>query len=389
MFRFLTAGESHGRGVLAIVEGLPRGLRVDPERISLELARRQRGYGRGKRMQIERDRVELLAGVRFGETLGSPVALWVENRDFENWRQAMDALQAPASESARRRVTQPRPGHADLAGALKYDTHDARDILERASARETTARVAAGAVARLLVSELGVEITSHVVRVGDVDVPDPLAVAWEKVAALPEDSPLRCVDSEIERRMMQEIDRVKEQGDTVGGVFQVVARGVPAGLGSHVHWDRRLDGRLAQAMMSVPAVKAVEIGAGVAGGSAVGSAFHDEIFHDRKRGFYRGSNRAGGIEGGISNGAELRVHGYMKPLSTLIRPLSSVDLETKEAFKAAVERTDTTAITAAGVVGEAVTALVLCEMCVEKFGGDSLGEMRRNCEGYLEQLRRF
>jgi chorismate synthase len=389
MLRLLTAGESHGRGVLAVLEGLPRGLRVDPERVNAELARRQRGYGRGKRMQIERDQVEILSGVRFGETLGSPVALWVENRDFDNWRQAMDPLQPPPAESARREVTQPRPGHADLAGALKYDTHDARDVLERASARETTARVAAGAVARALLAELGAEIASHVVRVGQAALADPLGVPWERIAALPADSPLRCVDPEVERRMIAEIDRAKEQGDTIGGVFQVVARGVPAGIGSHVQWDRRLDGRLSQALMSVPAVKAVEIGAGVWAGSAPGSAFHDEIEYERGRGFYRRTNRAGGIEGGISNGEELRLQGYMKPLSTLIRPLGSVDLKTKEPFKAVVERTDTTAILAAGVVGEAVVALVLCEMYLEKFGGDSLGETRRNYEGYREQLRRY
>jgi len=389
MFRFLTAGESHGRGVVTIVEGLPRGLAVDLERINNELARRQRGYGRGKRMQIERDRVEILSGVRFGKTLGSPVALWVENRDFENWRQAMDAMAEPPTEAARRRVAHPRPGHADLAGALKYDTHDVRDILERASARETTARVAAGGLARLLLAEFGIGISSHVIRVGEVAVPEPFDVPWEKITALPDDSPLRCIDPQIEKAMMAEVDRVKEQGDTVGGVFQVVIHGVPAGLGSHVHWDRRLDGRLAQAMMSVPAVKAVEIGAGVAGGSAIGSAFHDEIFHQRGRGFLRRTNRAGGIEGGISNGHEVRVQGYMKPLSTLIKPLSSVDLDTKEPYKAAVERTDTTAIAAAGVVGEAVAALVMCEMFMEKFGGDSLAETRRNFEGYREQVKAF
>jgi chorismate synthase len=389
MLRLLTAGESHGRGVLAVLEGLPKGLRVDPERINAELARRQRGYGRGKRMQIERDRVEFLSGVRFGETLGSPVALWVENRDYENWRQAMNPLEPPPTEVARRRVSQPRPGHADLAGALKYDTRDVRDVLERASARETTARVAAGGLARLLLGEFGIEVASHVVRVGSVSVREPLEVPWERIAALPADSPLRCVDAETERAMMAEVDRVKEQGDTVGGVFQVVAHGVPPGLGSHVHWDRRLDGRLAQAMMSVPAVKAVEIGAGVAGGSAVGSAFHDEIFHEPGRGFYRRTNRAGGIEGGISNGCEVRLHGYMKPLSTLLEPLASVDLESKEPSRAAVERTDTTAIAAAGVVGEAVVALVLCEMFLEKFGGDSLEETRRNYEGYRQQVRSF
>ncbi len=389
MFRFLTAGESHGRGLVAIIEGLPRGLVVNIEPMNRDMARRQRGYGRGKRMQIERDRVEILTGVRFGETLGSPVALWIENRDFKNWKESMDALEAPGSESARRQVRHPRPGHADLAGALKYDTKDVRNILERASARETAVRVAVGALTRLLLGEFGIELTSHVVRVGQVAVKDPLGVSWERIIALPDDSPLRCVDGRVERDMMDEVDRAKANGDTVGGVFQIVVRGVPAGLGSHVHWDRRLDGKLAQAMMSVPAVKAVEIGAGVTGGSSVGSAFQDEIYYARDRGFYRKSNRSGGIEGGISNGEEIRVHGFMKPLSTLIRPLNSVDLESKEVRKAAVERTDTTAITAAGVVGEAVTALVLCEMFLEKFGGDSLEEMRRNYEGYRRQLSDF
>ncbi|MEE9218795.1 MAG: chorismate synthase [Acidobacteriota bacterium] len=389
MFRLLTAGESHGCGLVAIIEGLPRGLAVDTGRINRELARRQRGYGRGKRMQIERDRVEILSGVRFGQTLGSPVALWIENLDFENWRQAMDPLMPPASDSARRRVSHPRPGHADLAGALKYGTKDVRDILERASARETAVRVAAGGLVRPLLAEFGIEISSHVIRVGEVAVPEPLAVPWEQVVSLPEDSPLRCVDPEVERAMMAEVDRVKATGDTVGGVFQVVAHGVPVGLGSHVHWDRRLDGRLAQALMSVPAVKAVEIGAGVGAGSAVGSAFHDEIFHQDKKGFFRKTNRAGGIEGGISNGQDLRLNGYMKPLSTLIRPLSSVDLDTKAPRRAAVERTDTTAIAAAGVIGEAVSALVLCEMLLEKFGGDSIEETRRNYEGFLAQLRAF
>ncbi|HEX7177548.1 MAG TPA: chorismate synthase [Pyrinomonadaceae bacterium] len=389
MFRFTTAGESHGRALVAIVEGLPAGMPVDVEALNRELERRQWGYGRGGRMKIERDRAEILSGVRHGLTLGSPVALQIENKDWGNWSEVMAAEPREAPEEKRRRVRRPRPGHADLAGGLKFGARDLRDILERASARETAARVACGALARQLLSAFGVELKSHVVQLGGV--PDaPLEVAWEAIASIPDDAPLRCADAEAQERMVALIDEKKRAGDTLGGVFEVVTRGLVAGLGSHVSWDAKLDGRLAQALMSIPAVKAVEIGAGVGAASRPGSEVHDEIDYDTEaRRFVRPTNRAGGLEGGMTNGEELRARGYLKPISTLRQPLRSVDIDTKEEERAAFERSDVTAVPAAGVIGEAMTALVLASAMREKFGGDHLDEMRRNFDGYREQLRQY
>jgi chorismate synthase len=392
MFRFNTAGESHGRALVAIVEGLPAGLAVEVELINRELERRQWGYGRGGRMKIERDCVELLSGVRHGLTLGSPVALQIENKDWKNWSDVMAAEARPLEEvpeEKMRRVRRPRPGHADLAGGLKYGARDLREILERASARETAARVACGALAKQLLNAFGVEIRSHVAQLGGVPA-SPLEVAWENIRAIPDDAPLRCADASAQDAMVTLIDEKKREGDTLGGVFEVVARGVVAGLGSHTSWDSKLDGRLARALMSIPAVKAVSIGAGVEAASLPGSSVHDEIEYDSEgRAFKRPTNRAGGLEGGITNGEELRVRGFLKPISTLRRALRSVDIETKEEQLAAFERSDVTAVPAAGVIGEAMVALTLAEAMREKFGGDSLAEMRRNFDAYREQLRAY
>ncbi|HXG91755.1 MAG TPA: chorismate synthase [Blastocatellia bacterium] len=389
-FNFITAGESHGKGLVAIIEGLPAGLSVDIAFVNHELWRRQQGYGRGGRMKIESDEAEIISGVRHGKTLGSPVALFIRNRDFENWQDVMNTEPRTFTDEKRaRRLTRPRPGHTDLAGGLKYDTRDLRDILERASARETTARVAAGAFAKLLVKEIGIEIASHTAMIGGI--PDePISATWEEIVAVKDGTALRCVDKEVERRMIELIDATKEAKDTLGGIFEVVARGVVAGLGSHTSWNRKIDGRLAQAIMCIPAVKAVEIGAGVAVSRSTGSQVHDEIgYNDDERRFTRPTNRAGGIEGGITNGEEVRVRGHLKPISTLRRPLASVDVVTKEESSAAFERSDIVAVPAAGVIGEAMVAIVLADAAREKFGGDSLSEMKRNFEGYLEQMKRY
>jgi chorismate synthase len=390
VFRFNTAGESHGRALVAIVEGLPAGLAVDVGLVNRELERRQWGYGRGGRMKIERDRAEVLSGVRHGLTLGSPVALQIENRDWKNWADVM-AAEPPAEvdEGKMRRVRRPRPGHADLAGGLKYGARDLREILERASARETAARVACGALAKQLLLNFGVEIRSHVAQLGGIPA-SPLEVGWEEICAIPDDAPLRCADADAQDAMVALVDEKRREGDTLGGVFEVVARGVVAGLGSHTSWDSKLDGRLARAVMSIHAVKAVSIGAGVEAASLPGSRVHDEIGYDGGgRAYAHYSNRAGGLEGGITNGEELRVRGFLKPISTLRRALRSVDIETKEEAPAAFERSDVTAVPAAGVIGEAMVALTLAEAMREKFGGDSLAEMRRNFDSYLEQLRAY
>jgi chorismate synthase len=389
MFRFTTAGESHGRALVAILEGLPAGLPVDIDLLNRELERRQWGYGRGGRMKIERDRALILSGVRHGLTLGSPLALMIENNDWANWTEVMaiEERDVPAEKS--RRVKRPRPGHADLAGGQKFGARDLRNILERASARETAARVACGALAKQLLAAFDVEVRSHVIQLGGV--PDaPLELEWEAIAAIPDDAPLRCASLEAQARMVQLIDDKKRAGDTLGGVFEVVARGLLPGLGSHTSWDEKLDGKLAQAVMSIPAVKAVAIGAGFEAASLPGSEVHDEIGYDGgAQAFTRRSNRAGGLEGGITNGEELRVRGHLKPISTLRRALRSVDIDTKEEESAAFERSDVTAVPAAGVIGEAMVALVLAGAMREKFGGDSLGEMRRNYEGYRTQLRSY
>lgn len=385
--RWLTAGESHGPALTVIVEGLPAGVPVDAAAIDRDLGRRMGGHGRGGRMQIERDRVELLGGVRFGRSLGSPVAMLVKNLDFENWSVPMAPAGAHPGADAARSVTRPRPGHADLAGALKYGTHDARDILERASARETAARVAAGAVIKRMLSEAGIEVTSHTAAVGGVSAPPVEAERFDALLALPDDAPMRVLDESISSRMVAEVERARAARDSVGGVFEVLARGLPPGLGSHVHWDRKLDGRLAWAVMSIQAVKAVSVGEGIEGAARRGSEHHDPIEWDAaRRRFTRPSNRAGGIEGGISNGEMIRVLGYLKPLATLPRPLASADLVTKEAFEATRERTDTIPIVAAGVVGEAMVASVLGDELLIKFGGDSLEELCRNIDGWRRAL---
>jgi chorismate synthase len=389
-FNFITAGESHGKGLVAIVEGLPAGLTIEAAYINHQLWRRQQGYGRGGRMKIERDEVEIVSGVRHGKTIGSPVSFLIRNRDFENWQDVMAVEPRTFDEEKRaRRLTRPRPGHTDLAGGLKYDTHDLRDILERASARETGARVAAGAFARLLLREIGIEIGSHTAMIGGVPE-SPVEAGWAQIVALADDAVLRCADKDAEKLMIQLIDATTEAKDTLGGIFEVVARGPLAGLGSHVQWDQKLDGRLAQAIMSIPAVKAVEIGMGTGVSRTTGSRVHDEIgYNQADRRFTRPTNRAGGIEGGITNGEEIRVKGHLKPISTLRRPLASVEVTTKQESAAAFERSDIVAVPAAGVIGEAMVAIVLAGAAVQKFGGDSLGEMKRNFEGYSEQLKRY
>jgi chorismate synthase len=389
MIRFTTAGESHGKALVAVLEGIPAGLPLRADDVNRDLVRRMMGHGRGARMKIEADRVELLSGVRAGETLGSPIALLIENRDWEHWADIM--APEPDQEGApprRRRVARPRPGHADLVGVIKYQRADARDILERASARETAARVACGAVCRLLLARVGVEIGSHVVRLGDVDanLPDPLPVPLNPAADL---SPVRCLDPDASDRMVAAIDAAKKDGDTLGGIVEVVARGVPVGLGSHVSWDRKLDGRLAGALMSIPAVKGVEIGLGFAASRLRGSAVHDAIIRrpsPSSAGFGRRSNRAGGLEGGITTGEPLVLHAAMKPISTLMRPLDTVDLVTGGPSKAQSERSDVTAVPALGVITEAMTALVLADALAEKFGGDTLGELEANFGHYLKSI---
>ncbi len=389
MLRFTTAGESHGRALVAILEGLPAGLPVDSELIDRELARRQWGYGRGGRMKIERDHADILSGVRHGHTLGSPIALLIENKDWANWTDVMATEAREIAPEKARRVARPRPGHADLAGGQKFATRDLRDILERASARETAARVACGALAKGLLAAFEIEIRSHVIQLGGV--PDqPLEIRWDEIAAIPDDAPLHCADADAQARMVALIDETKRAGDTLGGIFEVVARGIVPGLGAHTSWDAKLDGRLAQAIMSIPAVKAVSIGAGVEAVSLPGSQVHDEIFYDdATHAFSRPTNRAGGLEGGITNGAELRVRGFLKPISTLRRALRSVDIDTKQPESAAFERSDVTAVPAAGVIGEAMVALTLAAALREKFGGDSLTEMRRNFDGYRAQLQNY
>ncbi len=389
MLRFLTAGESHGPGLTAILEGIPAGLSLTPDDVNTELARRQQGYGRGGRMKIEQDRAEILSGVRHGRTIGSPISLTIANRDWANWRTAMAIEPYAGDDKGRKRVTRPRPGHADLAGALKLGTHDARDVLERASARETTARVAVGAICKRLLREYGIAVRSHTVGLGTAAHPPGFDPGWAEIETA-EGTPLRCTDRALEARMIEVIDAARAAGDSVGGVFQVVARGVPPGLGSHRHWDLRLNARLAAAICSIQSIKAIAIGDGVEAAAAAGSKFHDEIFYDPSgRRFFRRTNHAGGIEGGITNGEEIRLRVYVKPLSTLPTALHSVDLESKEEFQAQVERTDVSAIAAAGVVGEAMTAFVLAEACLEKFSGDSMQESLRNLDGYRRQLQDF
>ena len=406
-FKFTTAGESHGKALVAIVEGVPAGLQLDISAIDHELWRRQQGYGRGARMKIETDTVEILSGIRHGKTLGSPISFTIENKDFVHWQDVMSVKEPKSMPDNSRIVKRPRPGHADLAGGQKYQTRDLRDILERASARETAARVACGAIAKQLLATFSIEIKSHVIKLGHIQV-GPLWKSWEEIAAIPADSPLNCADELSQKDMIKLIDEVKAKGDTLGGIFEIVAKGLPVGLGSHTSWNEKLDGRIAQAIMSIHAIKAVEIGTGVANAAKLGSEVHDEIFwkdegggmkdeaktsdsslipHSSSHGFVRSTNRAGGLEGGITNGEELRVRGYMKPISTLRNPLHSVDIDTKEPSDAAFERSDITAVPAAGVIGEAMLAIVLANSMREKFGGDSLDEMKRNYTAYVLSVK--
>jgi chorismate synthase len=390
MLRYFTAGESHGEALIAVLSGLPAGVKVDQAFLDRELWRRQQGYGRGGRMKIEHDSAHILSGVRHGLTIGSPIAVQIENRDWKNWQESLPV--ETGDPGKHKRVGSPRPGHADLAGALKYNFPEARYVLERASARESAARVAIGGIAKLYLRELGIEILSHVVATGSITVTE--TVEWEKIRSLydREEVLLNCADANLEQRMKEEVDKVLRTGDSLGGVFEVVARNVPPGLGTYAQWDERLDGLLAGAVMSLQAVKAVEIGAGVAAAYAAGSTVHDEIGYAGSRGFTafsRPHNNAGGIEGGVSNGEEIRVRGYLKPISTLRRPLQSVDFETREPVKAAYERSDVCVVPAAGVAAEAMVALTLARCAVEKFGGDSMTESLRNFEGYREQLKKY
>jgi len=384
LLRYLTAGESHGPVLTAIIEGIPAGLSLTSEYINRQLARRQGGYGRGARMKIESDTVRLLSGVRGGLTLGSPITLQIENRDWDNWSKVMSPEQDGRVEE--RVVTRPRPGHADLAGAVKYRHRDIRNVLERSSARETAARVAVGSVARRLLEELGINVMGQVVRIGSVEA-EAGSLGMEELAARLAGSQLLCADPGAERQMIIEIDRARKAGDTLGGIFEISAYGIPAGLGSYVQWDRKLDGRLAAAVMSIQAVKGVEIGLGFAAAGRAGSLVQDEIFYGPGRGFYRHTNHAGGIEGGVTNGEVLVLRAAMKPIPTLYRPLRSVDIITKEPLEASIERSDVCAVPAACVIGEAVVAWELAKACLEKCGGDSLTELKDNWNSYLFYLR--
>jgi chorismate synthase len=387
MLTFRTAGESHGPALISLVEGIPAHLVIDFDFVDNELRRRQGGYGRGGRMKIERDWVQFLAGIRHGKTLGSPIAMLIENKDWVNWKEVMSVHE---TDTADRRVTRPRPGHTDLAGSLKFDHTDARNVLERSSARETAARVAAGAIAKTFLKAFDIDILSHTTSIGEVQLAAGFSVAWSQLEAIRNDDVVRCVVPKIASQMVEEIQKAQKDGDTIGGTFEVIARGVPPGLGSHTAWDTRLDGRLAQAMMSINAVKAVEIGEGVAVAHRRGSRAHDEIgYNEPERRFYRLTNRAGGIEGGISNGESIRVTGFLKPIPTLKKALQSVDMISKEPFVAQHERSDTCTVPAAGIIGESMMALVLAGALLEKCGGDSMNETLRNYHGYIEQLRNF
>jgi chorismate synthase len=389
MLRFTTAGESHGPALVSILEGMVAGLPLVVADVDMELVRRQQGYGRGRRMKIESDHAEFLSGVRGGQTLGSPIAMLIQNRDWKNWQEVMDPAPHEGDPDRKRAVTRPRPGHVDLSGMLKYDRDDARDVLERASARETTARVAAGAVCKRFLREFGISIGSHVVHLGGINAKRPDSMPADLNAAA-DHSQLRTLDPDAEREMVERIDAAKAEGNTLGGVAEVVCDGVPVGLGSHVSWDRKIDGRLAAAIMSIPAVKAVEIGLGVEAARRKGSDVHDEIDTDERNvragRVRRRTNRAGGMEGGITNGEQIVLRASMKPISTLMRPLGTIEMKTREPAQAVAERSDVTAVPAMGVIAESMTAFVLAQALLEKFGGDSLGETRRSFESYLSGL---
>jgi chorismate synthase len=385
---FQSAGESHGPQLTILVTGIPAGLRLSRERINTDLRRRQHGYGRGGRMKIESDEAEITAGVRGGETLGSPIAITIRNRDFENWQGAMDPWELDEAEAHKRRVHAPRPGHVDLAGGMKYDRHDLRDVLERASARETASRVAAGAIAKELLRAFGIEIRSGVASVGSAGDPD-YAPTWEELLAVDDESPLRALTRAHEPAMIAAVDHAREAGETLGGTIVVAARGVPVGLGSYVQWNEKLDGRIAQAICSIHAVKAVAIGDGVGAARRIGSEVHDALYFDEERRYHRTTNRAGGLEGGVTNGEDVVVRAFMKPISTLRRGLPSVDIETREAHRSQWERSDVTAVPACGVVCEAMLALVLAAAMREKFGGDNLDDMRAAYEAYQARVGRY
>ncbi len=390
MLRYFTAGESHGEALVAFLSGLPAGLKIDQALLDRELWRRQQGYGRGGRMKIEHDTAHILSGVRHGLTIGSPISIQLENRDWKNWKESLPVEEGDPARH--KRVASPRPGHADLAGALKYNFPEARYVLERASARESAARVAIGALAKAFLRELGIEVLSHVIGVGSVSMSQE--IGWEQIQALypQQEILLNCADREVEQRMKTEVDKVFKNGDSLGGVFEVVGHGVPPGLGTYAQWDERLDALLAAAVMSLQAVKGVEIGSGISAAALPGSAVHDEIGYDKPAslsGFTRTRNNAGGIEGGVSNGEEIRVRGYLKPISTLRRPLQSVDFATRQPVSAAYERSDVCVVPAAGVAAEAMVALTLARCALEKFGGDSMAETLRNFEGYRLQLKNF
>jgi chorismate synthase len=390
MLRYFTSGESHGEALVAFLSGLPAGLAVDQDFLDRDLWRRQQGYGRGGRMKIETDKAHILSGVHHGITIGSPIAVLLENKDWKNWQESLPV--AEGDPTKHKAVKSPRPGHADLAGALKYNFSEARYVLERASARESAARVAVGALAKLLLREFGIEVLSHVISVGSASLENE--VSWEQIKAVASQNEilLSCADPDTEQRMKEEVDKVLRTGDSVGGVFEVVAHNVPPGLGTYAQWDERLDAMLAAAVMSLQAVKAVEIGSGISAAASPGSQVHDEIGYEAKSRytkFSRAHNNAGGIEGGVSNGEEIRVRGYLKPISTLRRPLQSVDFATREPVKAAYERSDVCVVPAAGVAAEAMVALTLARAALEKFGGDSVLETKRNFEGYIEQLKNY
>ena len=379
--RYLSAGESHGPCLVAVIEGLPSNLKLYTENINHHLARRQQGYGRGGRMKIETDKVQVLSGLRFGKTLGSPLTLLIKNKDYDNWKEVMDPYSVTKGKEETAKLTRPRPGHADLAGALKYNHQDTRNVLERASARETAIRVAAGSVAREFISSFDIKIYSHVVEIGGIKAGD-MDITFQELHNKAEGSQVRCADPEAEEGIIKEIKRAQEEGDTLGGIFEILVTGVPAGLGSHVHWDRKLDGRLAGALMSLQAIKGVELGLGFDAARFRGSQVQDEICYNKEMGYYHKTNRAGGIEGGLSNGEALVIRCAMKPIPTLYRPLQSVDMETKKIQRAGVERSDVCAVPAASVAGEAIVAWEVARAFREKFGGDSMEEVKANHENY-------
>lgn len=388
MLRYLTAGETHGPQLTAIIEGMPSNLELDFDELNFQLQRRQKGHGRGRRMQIETDTAQIVGGVRHGRTTGAPIAVVVENKDWTHWTKVMNIEPIEGGDEEKRRINRPRPGHADLNGGLKYNLKDLRNVLERSSARETAARVAVGAIARQLLAEFGIKVAGQVLRIGEVEA-ERRELPIDELIRLTEASPVRVVDKEAEARMIAHIDQVKQEGDSIGGIVECIIEGVPVGLGSHVQWDRKLDGRIAQAVVSINAFKGCEIGIGFEAARMRGSQVHDEIVYDENKGFTRTTNRAGGFEGGMTTGEQIIVRGVMKPIPTLYKPLRSVDIDTKESFTAQVERSDSCAVPAASVVMEHVVAWEVACALMEKFGGDSIDEMHANMRNYLQQVRNY